>query len=379
MSERSHTQLTTLLQAFDQQGGADLFITAGAPVSHRLNGAIEPLTEESLSSEQARHLTLALMTEEQRVRFDAEKELNFSYHLSDASRFRVNAFFQQEQVGCVVRRIATTIPTLQDLGLPSHLGELALTPRGLILMVGATGSGKSTTLASMVDHRNRQQRGHIITIEDPIEFVHRHQQSLITQREVGVDTESYAQALTNTLRQAPDVILLGEIRTEETMGHAINFAETGHLCLSTLHANNAHQALERIVNFFEQAKRDQILMDLSLNLKAIVSQRLIPSEKGGRIAALEVLYNTPYISELIFDGRIHEIKTAMQNSQTPGMQTFDQSLFDLYEAGQISYENALRHADAVNDLRLQIKLNSQQPLPDALQSERTHLSIRPDD
>ncbi|WP_019894169.1 PilT/PilU family type 4a pilus ATPase [Hydrogenovibrio halophilus] len=378
MSQTSETQLKTLLNAFFQQGGSDLFITAEAPVSHRLDGQITPLTQESLTSTQSQSLTLALMTQAQQEQFHAQKELNFSYRLSDSARFRVNAFFQQEQVGCVIRRIASRIPTLSELNLPSDLGELVMAQRGLILVVGATGSGKSTTLASMIDHRNRHQSGHIITIEDPIEFVHRHQKSLLTQREVGVDTESFNQALENTLRQAPDVILLGEIRAQETMSHAINFAETGHLCLSTLHANNAHQALDRIINFFPQAKRDQVLMDLSLNLKAIVSQRLIPSESGGRVAALEVLYNTPYVSELIFEGRVNEIKAAMENSQEPGMQTFDHALFDLYETDQISYENALRHADAVNDLRLKIKLRSQKPLPEALQSQSASLSIKPD-
>ena len=378
MHTQAQQQMHTLLQAFYQQGGSDLFITAGAPASQRTDGAIEAMTAQNLSSQQAKTLTLALMNEQQQTRFAQNKEANFAYRLGDKARFRVNAFYQQGQVGCVIRRIATEIPSAQSLKLPEVLTQLVMEKRGLILMVGATGSGKSTSLAAMIGHRNQQSAGHIITIEDPVEFVHPHQKSLVTQREVGVDTPSFESALENTLRQAPDVILLGEIRSLETMAHAINFAETGHLCLSTLHANNANQALDRIINFFPQEKRDQVLMDLSLNLKAIVSQRLIPTANGGRVAAIEILINTPYIADLIFKGQVHDIKTAMEKSQTPDIQTFDQALFDLYEAEKISYEDALRNADAVNDLRLKIKLDSSRPLPDSLAQDATPLNLKDD-
>ena len=351
--------LHTLLKAFVAQKGSDLFITSQAPVSIKVNGELKPLTKENLSPTMTRQLVFGLMNETQKAEFEQHHECNFAYALSGVARFRVNAFTQRGEPGLVIRVINTVIPKAEDLNLPPILKELIMQKRGLILFVGATGSGKSTSLAALVGHRNENTQGHIITIEDPIEFVHPHKGCIITQREVGTDTESYEAALKNTLRQAPDVILIGEIRAQETMDHAIAFAETGHLCLSTLHANNTNQALDRIINFFPEERRDQLLMDLSLNLKAIISQRLIPKIGGGRVAAIEILINTPRISDLIFKGQVHELKEAIAASQDQGMQTFDQALFDLYEKGEIRYEDALRNADAVNDLRLKIKLNSQ--------------------
>lgn len=351
--------LHTLLKAFVAQKGSDLFITVQAPVSIKVNGELKPLTKEALTPEMTRQLVYGLMNAQQKAEFDEHHECNFAYTLPETARFRVNAFIQRGEPGLVIRVINTTIPSADDLNLPPILKELIMQKRGLILFVGATGSGKSTSLAALVGHRNKHSNGHIITIEDPIEFVHPHQGCIITQREVGTDTESYEAALKNTLRQAPDVILIGEIRTQETMDHAISFAETGHLCLSTLHANNTNQALDRMINFFPEERRDQLLMDLSLNLKAIISQRLIPKIGGGRVAAIEILINTPRVSDLIFKGEVHELKEAIAASRDQGMQTFDQALFDLYEKGEIRYEDALRNADAVNDLRLQIKLNSQ--------------------
>lgn len=351
--------LHTLLKAFVAQKGSDLFITVQAPVSIKVNGELKPLTKEALTPEMTRQLVYGLMNAQQKAEFDEHHECNFAYTLPETARFRVNAFIQRGEPGLVIRVINTTIPSADDLNLPPILKELIMQKRGLILFVGATGSGKSTSLAALVGHRNKHSNGHIITIEDPIEFVHPHQGCIITQREVGTDTESYEAALKNTLRQAPDVILIGEIRTQETMDHAISFAETGHLCLSTLHANNTNQALDRMINFFPEERRDQLLMDLSLNLKAIISQRLIPKIGGGRVAAIEILINTPRVSDLIFKGEVHELKEAIAASRDQGMQTFDQALFDLYEKEEIRYEDALRNADAVNDLRLQIKLNSQ--------------------
>lgn len=359
-------QLHALLNAFVQQQGSDLFMTANAAVSMKKEGKIKALTKDPLSADAARQLILGLMTPAQQKLFSEQNEANFAYQLPNISRFRVSAFIQQGMAGCVIRRIEATIPDFDSLNLPQKLKEFILEKHGLILFVGGTGSGKSTSLASLIDHRNRQTQGHIITIEDPIEYVHQHQGCIVTQREVGVDTDSYETALKNTLRQAPDVILIGEVRSQETMEHAVTFAETGHLCLSTLHANNTNQALDRIINFFPEERRDQLLMDLSLNLKAIISQRLIPKKGGGRIAAVEVLINTPRMSELIFNGQVTEMKTLMQASQTQGMQTFDQALFELYEADLISYEDALRNADSLNDLRLNIKLNSERPLPENL-------------
>ncbi|MBK1618027.1 type IV pili twitching motility protein PilT [Lamprobacter modestohalophilus] len=336
--------------------GSDLFISAGFPPACKFDGKLTPLSQQALKPEQTALLTRSIMNDQQVRQFDASKECNFAISPPGIGRFRVNAFVQQGHPGLVLRTIPTEIPTAEQLGLPPILPELVLSKRGLILVVGGTGSGKSTTLAAMLGHRNRETYGHIITIEDPVEFVHAHQHCLITQREVGVDTESWDHALVNTLRQAPDVILIGEIRARETMEHAINFSETGHLCLSTLHANSANQALDRIINLFPEERRAQLLMDLSLNLRAIISQRLLPKVGGGRVAAIEIMINSPLIQDLIFKGKVHEIKTIMQRSKEQGMQTFDMALFDLYEAGVITYEDALRSADSMNELRLRVKL-----------------------
>jgi len=379
MTATLHQQLHALLNAFVKQQGSDLFITAHAPVSMKVSGRIQALTKDPLTADAARQLTLALMNPAQQTEFNQQREANFAYQLANISRFRVSAFMQQGLSGCVIRRIEAHIPSFESLNLPTILKELILEKRGLILFVGGTGSGKSTSLASLIVHRNRTTEGHIITIEDPIEYVHQHQSCIVTQREVGVDTDSYETALKNTLRQAPDVILIGEIRSQDTMEHAITFAETGHLCLSTLHANNTNQALDRIINFFPEERRDQLLMDLSLNLRAIISQRLLPKNGGGRIAAVEVLINTPRMSELIFNGQVGEMKALIQASQSQGMQTFDQALFDLYEADAIRYEDALRNADSLNDLRLNIKLNSQRPLPENIasaQADEAKLSMQ---
>lgn len=357
------TQINALLTTFVQQKGSDLFITANAPISFKKDGKMRPLIQETLSPDMARQLTLGMMNDAQRQEFLTHQECNFAYQIPSVSRFRVNAFKQLNQTGLVVRVINSEIPQFSDLNLPKILLDLIMEQRGLILFVGGTGSGKSTSLASLIGHRNANSQGHIITIEDPVEFVHPHQGCIVTQREVGVDTASYEVALKNTLRQAPDVILIGEIRAHETMEHAITFAETGHLCLSTLHANNANQAIDRIINFFSEERRAQLLMDLSLNLKAVISQRLIPKIGGGRIAAIEVLINTPRMADLIFKGQVTEMKALIKVSEEAGMQTFDQALFKLYEAEQITYEDALRNADSVNDLRLLIKLNSQLPQP----------------
>jgi twitching motility protein PilU len=336
--------------------GSDLFISAGFPPACKLDGKLTPLSQQPLTPEQTALLVRSIMNDQQVRQFDATKECNFAISPPGIGRFRVNAFVQQGHPGLVLRTIPTEIPSPEQLGLPPILPELVLSKRGLILVVGGTGSGKSTTLAAMLGHRNRETYGHIITIEDPVEFVHAHQHCLITQREVGVDTESWDNALVNTLRQAPDVILIGEIRARETMEHAINFSETGHLCLSTLHANSANQALDRIINLFPEERRAQLLMDLSLNLRAIISQRLLPKIGGGRVAAIEIMINSPLIQDLIFKGKVNEIKAIMQRSKEQGMQTFDMALFDLYEAGVISYEDALRTADSMNELRLRIKL-----------------------
>jgi len=338
------------------RNGSDLFISAGFPPACKLDGRLTPLSQQTLKPEQTAILVRSIMNDQQVRQFDATKECNFAISPPGIGRFRVNAFVQQGRSGIVLRTIPTEIPTVEQLGLPSVLSELVLSKRGLILVVGGTGSGKSTSLAAMLGHRNRETHGHIITIEDPVEFVHDHQNCLITQREVGVDTESWDQALVNTLRQAPDVILIGEIRARETMEHAINFSETGHLCLSTLHANSANQALDRIINLFPEERRAQLLMDLSLNLRAIISQRLLPKVGGGRVAAIEIMINSPLIQDLIFKGRVSEIKAVMQRSKEQRMQTFDMALFDLYENGHITYEDALRSADSMNELRLRIKL-----------------------
>lgn len=363
------SNLHKLLTHFSQQDGSDLFITAGRSATMKKDRRLINLTEEKLSPEVVTQLCLDIMDHDQLTTFQNTQECNFAYHIPDIGRYRVNVFVQRGTAGMVIRSVQTEIPDFNSLNLPPILKQSIMEKNGLILIVGGTGSGKSTTLASLVDLRNEETEGHIITIEDPIEFIHSHKKCIVTQREVGVDTNSYASALKNTLRQAPDVILIGEIRAQETMEHAISFAETGHLCLSTLHANNTNQTLDRIINFFPVDHRDQILMDLSLNLKAIVSQRLIPKIGGGLVAAIEVLINTPRMAELIFQGKVSEIKQLMQTSKVAGMQTFDSALFELYEKSFISYDDALRNADSMNDLRLNIKLNSTLPLPHDMDKE----------
>ncbi|MEO1767877.1 PilT/PilU family type 4a pilus ATPase [Thiobacter aerophilum] len=365
-----------LLRLMVSKKASDLFITAGFPPALKIDGRVTPVSNQTLTPQHTVELARAIMNDKQAYEFESTKECNFAISPPDIGRFRVNAFVQQGRTGLVLRTINSTIPTFEELGLPEVLKDIAMTKRGLVIFVGGTGSGKSTSLAAMVGYRNENSQGHIITIEDPIEYVHDHKKCIITQREVGVDTDDWFSALKNTLRQAPDVILIGEIRDRETMEYAIQFAETGHLCLSTLHANSANQALDRIINFFPEEKRDQLLMDLSLNLKAFVSQRLIPRRQGkGRIAAVEIMLNSPLISDLIFKGQVHEIKEVMAKSREIGMQTFDQHLFELYEAGLISYEDALRNADSVNDLRLQIKLHGQEAKDRDIMSGIDHLDI----
>jgi twitching motility protein PilU len=359
--EKAIRYMHDLLRTMVQKNGSDLFITAGAVPSMKVDGAMKPLSNQSLSPQHTQVLVSAIMNDKQRSEFEATQECNFAISLPGVSRFRVNAFTQRGSVGVVLRVIRSDIPEFKDLNLPPILKDISMTKRGLVIFVGATGSGKSTSLAAMVGHRNQNSHGHIITIEDPIEFVHNHRNCIVTQREVGVDTDSFETALKNTLRQAPDVILIGEIRDRETMDHAIAFAETGHLCLSTLHANSTNQALDRIINFFPEDRRQQLLMDLSLNLKSLISQRLVPAASGnGRIAAIEIMINSPLMSDLIFKGNVHDIKELIAKSNELGMQTFDQALFQLYERGQITYEDALRNADSVNDLRLRIKLEGKE-------------------
>ncbi|GAB3471707.1 PilT/PilU family type 4a pilus ATPase [Azotobacter salinestris] len=349
-----------LLRLMMEKGASDLFITAGMPPSMKLNGRLVPVTRHPLSPEQARETVFAVMNEQQRREFAATHECNFAISARGIGRFRVSAFYQRNLMGMVLRRIETRIPTFDELKLPEVLRELSMTKRGLVLFVGATGTGKSTSLAAMIGYRNQNSSGHIISIEDPIEFIHQHQGCIVTQREVGIDTDSFEVALKNTLRQAPDVIMVGEIRTRETMDYAVAFAETGHLCLATLHANNANQALDRIINFFPADRHRQVWMDLSLNLRAIVAQQLIPTPDGkGRRAVIEVLINTPLVADLIRKGEVHELKAVMKRSTEQGMQTFDQALYQLYSQGEITYEEALRHADSANDLRLMIKLESE--------------------
>jgi len=365
-----------LLRAMVAKKASDLFITAGFPPAFKLDGKMTPVSNQSLTPQHTQELARSLMNDKQAQEFEATKECNFAINPPGIGRFRVNAFVQQARVGIVLRTITTTIPKMDDLGLPPVLKDVAMTKRGLVIMVGGTGSGKSTTLAAMIGYRNENSHGHIITIEDPIEYVHDHKNCMITQREVGVDTDSWEAALRNTLRQAPDVILIGEVRERETMEHAIAFAETGHLCMCTLHANSANQALDRIINFFPEERRAQLLMDLSLNLKGLVSQRLIPlKDTKGRAAAIEILLNSPLISDLIFKGEVHEIKEIMKKSREMGMQTFDQALFDLYEGGKIGYEDAMRNADSMNELRLQIKLHGKETKDRDLTSGVDHLNI----
>jgi len=364
--EQAKAYMVKLLTAMTRAGGSDLFVSNDFPPSMKAQGTMQPLATQKLTSEVTKQLAHALMNERQREEFAKEMECNFAISIPGVARFRVNVFVQQQHTGMVIRTIPAEIPSFTKLALPEILKDIVMTKRGLVLVVGATGSGKSTSLAAMIDHRNATSPGHIITVEDPVEFVHRSQQSLITHREVGIDTHSWHHALKNTLRQAPDVILIGEIRDAETMEHAIAFAETGHLCLGTLHANSANQTIDRIINFFSEERRNQLLMDLSSNLRAIVSQRLIRTSDGkGRRAAMEILINTPIIAEKVLKGEFHEIKAIMGKSRELGMQTFDWSLFELYNKGEIAYEEAIKNADSANELRLNIKLNGTRPAPAA--------------
>ena len=350
-------EFESLLKLMVHKNASDLFITAGVAPSLKVNGKIGPVTQATLTPIQAKEIVLGIMTQAQKDEFAENNECNFAISASGIGRFRVSAFMQRNNAGMVLRKIETTIPTMDDLGLPVILKELAMTKRGLIMFVGATGSGKSSSLASMIGFRNKNSTGHIITIEDPIEFIHHHAGCIVTQREVGLDTKSFEEALKNTLRQAPDVILIGEIRTRETMDHAIAFAETGHLCLATLHANNANQAMDRIINFFPDDRRNQLLMDLSLNTRAFIAQQLIPTPDGNsRVLCAEIMINSPLMADLIRKGEVHKMKSLMAKSRNMGMQTFDQSLFDLYKEGNITYEDAINYADSANELRLMIKL-----------------------
>ncbi len=365
-----------LLRHMRAKNASDLFITADFPPAMKIDGKVTPVSGQLLTAQHTKELARAIMNDRQTEEFEATKECNFAINPGDLGRFRVNAFVQQGRIGMVLRTINTEIPKLEDLGMPPVLKDIAMAKRGLVIFVGGTGSGKSTSLAAMIGVRNDNAYDHIVTIEDPIEYVHQHRKSIITQREVGVDTDSWMSALKNTLRQAPDVILIGEIRDRETMDYAIAFAETGHLCMATLHANSANQALDRIINFFPEERRQQLLMDISLNLKAFISQRLVPHRAGkGRVAAVEVMLNSPLISELIFKGEVHEIKEVMKRSREIGMQTFDQSLFDIFESGLINYEDALRNADSVNDLRLHIKLQGAESKNKDVFSGTDHLDI----
>ena len=366
-----HHMLTKVVE----YGGSDLFITADFPPSIKQQGLMKPFGQQKLTADKTRLFAYALMNERQIQEFESVMECNFSISIPGVSRFRVNVFQQQHNVGMVIRVITTDIPSFEQLGLPASLQQVIMQKRGLVLVVGATGVGKSTTLAAMIDYRNTHTEGHIITIEDPVEYVYQHKKSMITQREIGVDCVSWHNALINTMRQAPDVIVIGEIRDTDSMEHAIAFAESGHLCLATLHSNNADQALDRIINFFPEERRNQLLLDLSANIKAVISQRLIRTEDGkGRRAAVEILQNTPLVSDLIRKGEFHELKTIMARSRELGMQTFDQALFDLYNQGIISYEEALRNADSSNELRLQIKLKSSRINP-VLQAENAQISL----
>jgi len=368
--------INDLLRLMVSRGGSDLFITAEFPPAIKVDGKVTKVSPQPLTPSHTLTLARSIMSDRQIADFERTKECNFAISPAGIGRFRVNAFIQQGRVGMVLRSIPTTPPTIDGLGMPQVLKEVVMTKRGLCILVGATGSGKSTTLAAMLDWRNENTFGHIITVEDPVEFVHPHKNCVVTQREIGLDTDSWEAALKNTLRQAPDVILMGEIRDRETMEHAVAFSETGHLCLATLHANSANQALDRIINFFPEERRTQLLMDLSLNLRAMVSQRLLPRQDSkGRAAAVEIMLNTPLIADLIFKGDVTEIKEIMKKSRNLGMQTFDQSLFDLFESNVITYEDALRNADSVNDLRLQIKLSSQRAKTTDLAAGTEHFAI----
>ncbi len=374
--EQASKFINDLLRLMVSRGGSDLFLTCDFPPAIKVDGKVTKVSPQPLSALHTMALARSVMNDKQAGEFERSKVCNFAISPQGIGRFRINAFVQQGSVGMVLRTIPKDLPTIDGLNLPVVLKELALGKRGLVIFVGATGSGKSTSLAAMVNHRNENSFGHIITIEDPVEFVHPHKNCIVTQREVGIDTDDWGVALKNTLRQAPDVILMGEIRDRETMEHAVSFAETGHLCMATLHANSANQALDRIINFFPEERRSQLLMDLSLNLKGLVSQRLLPRQEGtGRAAAVEVMLNSPLISDLIFKGEVTEIKEVMKRSREQGMQTFDQSLFDLYESHSVTYQDAIRNADSVNDLRLQIKLNSQRARNTDLAAGTEHLTI----
>ncbi|CAG9177061.1 PilT/PilU family type 4a pilus ATPase [Cupriavidus respiraculi] len=374
--DSAHKYVSDLLALMVSNRGSDLFITADFPPAIKVDGKITPVSQQPLTPVQAQGLVRSIMNERQMAEFETSRECNFAISTPASGRFRVSAFIQQGKAGMVVRTINTRIPTVGDLDLPPTLHEIVMAKRGLVIVTGATGSGKSTTLAAMLDHRNANSYGHIITIEDPIEYVHAHQNCIVTQREVGIDTESWHVALKNTLRQAPDVILIGEIRDRETMEYAMQYAETGHLCLATLHANNANQAIDRIVNFFPEEKRQQLLIDLSLNLKAMISQRLLPRKGGkGRVPAVEIMIGTPLVADLIFKGEIHELKEVIKKSREQGMVSFDQALFELYEADKIQYEDALRNADSLNDLRLMIKLHGSRAADTEPGSGTDHLNV----
>ena len=365
-----------LLRLMAQKNGSDLFITANFPPAIKIDGKVVPVSNQPLLPQHSAELARSIMNDRQASEFEATKECNFAISPAGIGRFRVNALVQQGRVAVVCRTINLIVPTLDELALPPVLKDIAMTLRGLVIFVGGTGTGKTTSLAALVDHRNRNSQGHIITIEDPIEFVHEHKKSIVTQREIGVDTDNWEIALKNTLRQAPNVIMMGEIRDRKTMDYAIAFAETGHLALATLHANSSNQAIDRIINFFPEERRHQLLMDLSLNLRALVSQRLLAKKDGkGRVPAIEILLNSPLISDLIFKGQVTEIKDVMRRSRELGMQTFDQALFDLYEDGQITYADALRNADSLNDLRLQIKLHGKESKDRDLTAGLGHMEI----
>ncbi|QLG89382.1 PilT/PilU family type 4a pilus ATPase [Chitinibacter bivalviorum] len=374
--EQAQKTMHDLLRMMIQHKASDLFIADDFPPAMKINGKMTPVGQQKLNAVATRALAYAIMRPDQKTEFEEEFECNFAISPEGIGRFRVNVFMQQEKVGMVLRTITSKIPNFDEMGLPKVLKEVMMSKRGLVLLVGGTGSGKSTTMAAMIDYRNEHSHGHIITIEDPVEYLHKNKNCLVTHREVGRDTKGWFNALKNTLRQAPDVILIGEIRDRETMEYAMNFAETGHLCMGTLHANSSNQALERIVNFFPEERHPQLYMDLSLNMRGIISQRLVPTPDGkGRCAAIEILLNTPLVADMIFKGDVGGVKTAMQKSRELGMQTFDMALFDLYEAGKISMEEALKNADSLNELRLNIKLNSQHHRKEEHSSGLDHLSL----